>query len=66
LFKPIHNAPILSQIVAFIALYSMLNSSAGSIWDFNIKTFPTPFGMTPLFGQRLISTHEAGMIGSPW
>jgi len=40
LFKPIHNAPILSQIVAFIALYSMLNSSAGSIWDFNIKTFP--------------------------
>src|SRR5438132_8008407 len=28
LFKPIHNAPILSQLAAFIALYSILNSSA--------------------------------------
>src|SRR6516164_8156674 len=62
LFKPIHNAPILSQLVAFIALYSILNSSAGWIWDFNIKTFPTPFGTGPLFGERLIGTHQAGMI----
>jgi branched-chain amino acid transport system permease protein len=44
LFKPIHNAPILSQLAAFIDLYSILNSSAGWIWDFNIKSFPTPFG----------------------
>src|SRR4029077_444839 len=41
--KPIQNAPILSQLAAFIALYGILNSSAGWIWDFNIKTFPTPF-----------------------
>jgi branched-chain amino acid transport system permease protein len=63
LFRPIQNAPILSQLVAFIALFSILNSADGKIWDFNIKTFPSPFGMTPLFGERLISTHEAGMIG---
>src|SRR5258708_24284309 len=44
LFKPIHHAPILSNIVAFIALFSILNSLAGFIWDFNIKSFPTPFG----------------------
>jgi branched-chain amino acid transport system permease protein len=62
LFKPIQNAPILSQLAAFIALYGILNSSAGWIWDFNIKTFPTPFGSAPLFGERLISTHQAGMI----
>jgi len=43
ILKPIQNAPILSQLVAFIALYSILNSSAGEIWDFNIKTFPSPF-----------------------
>jgi len=30
LFKPIHNAPILSNIVAFIALFSILNSMAAS------------------------------------
>jgi len=63
LFRPIHNAPILSQLVAFIALFSILNSSDGEIWNFTIKTFPTPFGREPLFGERLISTHEAGMIG---
>ena len=63
LFRPLHNAPILAQLIAFIALFSILNSAAGEIWNFTIKTFPTPFGMEPLFGERLINTHEAGMIG---
>jgi branched-chain amino acid transport system permease protein len=63
LFRPIHNAPILSQLVAFIALFSILNSSAGEIWDFTIKTFPTPFGTGPFLGSSLISTHQVGMIG---
>src|SRR6267143_1887064 len=63
LFKPIHNAPILSNLVAFIALFSILNSLAGFIWDFNIKEFPTPFGSKPFLGITLISTHQAGMIG---
>jgi branched-chain amino acid transport system permease protein len=63
LFRPIHNAPVLSQLVAFIALFSIINSLSGEIWNFEIKTFPTPFGMKPLFGMKLISTHEAGMIG---
>jgi len=63
LFRPVQKASILSQIVAFIALFSILNSSAGQIWDFTIKSFPTPFGHAPLFGTSLIDTHEAGMIG---
>jgi branched-chain amino acid transport system permease protein len=63
LFRPIHNAPVLSNLVAFIALFSILNSLAGFIWDFDIKTFPTPFGNRPLFGGSLIGTHQAGMIG---
>ena len=63
LFRPIHNAPVLAQLVAFIALFSILNSSAGEIWNFTIKEFPTPFGRAPLFGGHLISTHDAGMIG---
>ena len=63
LFKPIHDAPILSHVVAFIALFSILNSLAGFIWDFNLKTFPSPFGNKPLLGGGLLGTHEAGMIG---
>ena len=63
LFRPIRNAPVLSQVVAFIALFSVFNSSAGQIWNYTIKSFPTPFGHKPLFGISLIDTHEAGMIG---
>jgi branched-chain amino acid transport system permease protein len=62
IFKPIHNAPVLSHIVAFIALFSIFNSLAGFIWDFTIKPFPSPFGTAPLIGQGLLSMHEGGMI----
>ena len=62
LFRPIHNAPVLSSLVAFIALFSILNSAAGYLWDYTIKTFPTPFGHKPLLAG-LADTHEVGMIG---
>jgi branched-chain amino acid transport system permease protein len=61
-FKPVQNANILSHIVIFIALFAVINSSAGFIWDFTIKAVPSPFGTQVLFGQRLISSHDAGMI----
>jgi branched-chain amino acid transport system permease protein len=63
LFKPLTKAPILTQVAGFIALYSIINSCAGLIWDFTIKQFPTPFGSSPFLGSQLISTHQAGMIG---
>src|ERR1700746_2669644 len=62
-FKPIHDAPVLSHIVVFIALFSIINSLAGWIWDYTIKEFPTPFGTRSLIGDGLISAHDGGMIG---
>jgi branched-chain amino acid transport system permease protein len=61
-FKPIRDAPVLSHIVVFVALFAILNSAAGFIWDYTIKPFPTPFGTWPLFSNGLISAHDAGMI----
>jgi branched-chain amino acid transport system permease protein len=61
-FKPIEHAPVLSHVVVFIALYSIINSTAGFIWDFSVKSFPSPFGSSPLFGSGLISAHQAGMV----
>ena len=63
LFKPLAKAPILTNVAGFIALYAIINSVAGLIWDFTIKQYPTPFGSTPFLGSQLISTHQAGMIG---
>ena len=61
LFKPLAKAPVLTNVAGFIALYGIINSVAGLIWDFTIKPFPTPFGSTPLLGG-VISSHQAGMI----
>ena len=63
LFKPLTKAPVLTNVAGFIALFAIINSSAGLIWDFTIKQFPTPFGSSPFLGSQLISTHQAGMIG---
>ncbi len=63
LFKPLAKAPVLTNVAGFIALYAIINSSAGLIWDFTIKQYPTPFGSSPFLGSQLISTHQAGMIG---
>lgn len=62
LFKPLHNAPVLSHVVVFIALFIVFNSLSGFIWDFTIKEFPSPFPTEPMFGNY-ISTHQVGMIG---
>ena len=59
LFRPLGHASILVHIAGFIALFAIINSVAGLIWDFTIKPFPTPFGSTPLFGG-VISSHQAG------
>jgi branched-chain amino acid transport system permease protein len=63
LFRPVRNASVLAHIVVFIALLSILNSLAGFIWDFTIKSFPSPFGAGSLFGTGLVSDHDAGMMG---
>src|SRR5436190_19691792 len=63
LFKPLAKAPVLTNVAGFIALYGIINSFAGLIWDFTIKQYPTPFGSSPFLGSQLISTHQAGMIG---
>ena len=62
IFKPIENAPVLSHVVVFIALFAIFNSLAGFIWDFTIKPFPSPLGDAVLFGEGLIGAHQAGMI----
>src|ERR1700686_5149575 len=63
LFKPLAKAPILTNVAGFIALFAIINSVAGLIWDFTIKQYPTPFGSSPFLGSQLISTPQAGMIG---
>ena len=61
--RPVENAPVLSIVVVFIALVVILNSVAGWIFTYTIKTFPSPFPVEPLFGNKYMSSHEIGSIG---
>jgi len=61
-FAPIHDAPVLSHVIVFIALFSVFNSTAGFIWEFTIKEFPSPFPSGRPFGSTLIGMHELGII----
>ncbi len=61
--RPVENAPVLSVVTVFIALLVILNSVAGWIYTYTIKTFPSPFPAAPPFGNKFISSHELGTIG---
>ncbi|EDP66897.1 inner-membrane translocator [alpha proteobacterium BAL199] len=61
LFRPLHAAPVLSHIIAFLGLFFILNNGAGWIWDFTIKPMASPFPEGSISG--LIGYHEIGMIG---
>ncbi|MEH6528216.1 MAG: branched-chain amino acid ABC transporter permease [Sneathiella sp.] len=61
-FAPIRNAPVLSHVIVFIALFSIFNSLSGFIWGYTIKSFPSPFPDDKLIDSNLIGSHQVGMI----
>jgi branched-chain amino acid transport system permease protein len=61
-FAPLRQSSALTHVAVFIALFSIFNGLAAFIWDYGLKTFPSPFGTRPLIGSGLISAHDAGML----
>ena len=61
--RPVENAPVLAVVVVFIGLLVILNSVAGWIYSYTIKSFPSPFPRQPILGIHYISAHELGAIG---
>ncbi len=62
IIKPVENAPVLNQIVVFIALLMILNNVAGWVWEFTIKPFPSLFPEDLGFKSDLIGPHNLGVI----
>ena len=60
--RPVESAPVLAVVVVFIGLLVILNSLAGWIYTYTIKSFPSPFPSEPLFGIRYMSAHQIGAI----
>src|SRR5205823_497094 len=55
--RPAHRGSVLSVVMVFIGLLVTLNSLAGWIFTYTIKTFPSPFPAEPIFGNHYIGTH---------
>ncbi|WP_394828141.1 branched-chain amino acid ABC transporter permease [Pendulispora albinea] len=64
LLRRTERAPVLSVVVIFIGLLVTLNSLAGWIFSYTIRTFPSPFPAEPIFGNPYLGTHELGAIGT--
>jgi branched-chain amino acid transport system permease protein len=62
LIRPVERAPVLTVVSVFIGLLLILNSVAGWIYTYTIKSFPSPFPSQPPFGNRFVSSHELGAI----
>jgi len=60
--RPIEDAPVLSIVIVFIGLLVILNSTAGWIYGYTIKAFPSPFPSNAWYGSSYMSPHEVGMI----
>jgi len=58
--RPVENAPVLAVVVVFIALLVILNSVAGWIFTYTIKSFPSPFPAA--LGIRYMSPHQVGAL----
>jgi branched-chain amino acid transport system permease protein len=62
IIRPIEHAPVLSIVIVFIGLLVILNSTAGWIYGYTIKSFPSPFPSNAWYGSTYMSPHEVGMI----
>ena len=60
IIRPVENAPVLAVVVVFIGLLVILNSVAGWIFSYTIKSFPTPFPAS--LGIRYMSPHQLGAL----
>jgi branched-chain amino acid transport system permease protein len=63
IIRPAMRGTVLSVVIVFIGLMVALNSLAGWIFGFTIRTFPSPFPANPPFGNHYIGSHELGVTG---
>jgi branched-chain amino acid transport system permease protein len=62
IIRPIEDKPVLTVVVVFVGLLFILNSVAGWIYGYDIKSFPSPFPTNAWYAGRYMSAHEVGMI----
>jgi branched-chain amino acid transport system permease protein len=62
IIRPVERGPVLTIVIVFIGLLLILNSLAGWIFSYTIKSFPSPFPSNAWYGSKYMSSHQVGMI----
>jgi branched-chain amino acid transport system permease protein len=62
LIRPFGDNAGLPVVIVMIGLLVILNSIAGWIWSYNVKSFPSPFANVSVLGNRFSSAHEMGSM----
>jgi branched-chain amino acid transport system permease protein len=60
--RPIEDKPVFAVVTVFVGLLLILNSLAGFLYGYTIKSFPSPFPSNAWYGSSYMSAHEVGMI----
>ena len=62
LIERFRSAPVVSIVIVMVGLMLAINGLAGWIFDYDIKTFESPFESMTLLRDRSMSPHEIGVI----
>jgi branched-chain amino acid transport system permease protein len=60
--RPLHGAPDLSMVVIFVGLLVSFHGTAGWLFGYDSRDFPSPFVDLPWAFPQLLSAHQAGSI----
>lgn len=60
--RPLHHAPLLSIVTAFVALMIIIQSAAGLLFGHESHSFASPFDSWGQWGQGLLSGHALGTV----
>ena len=60
--RPIEDKPVFAVVTVFVGLLLILNSLAGFLYGYTIKSFPSPFPSDAWYASSYMSAHEVGMI----
>ncbi len=63
LLRPVEKASVLTNVIVFIGLAVIFNSLGGWIFDYTVKSFPSPFPQDAPYATRYFSAHEFGTAG---
>ena len=60
----VEDAPVLNAVIVFIGLLLIFNATAGWIWSYDIRRFPSPFPEKAVqLGNVYFGSHDFGAVG---